>query len=79
MKTISLKVDKNLETRLTAAARHSGTSRSEVVRTALEAFLDQQEAIRPGSCYELAADLAGSVKGPGDLSTNKKYMEGFGK
>lgn len=29
---------------------------------------------------ELAGHLAGSVKGgPSDLSTNKKYMEGFGR
>jgi len=30
--------------------------------------------------WELAGHLAGSVKGgPSDLSTNKKYMEGFGR
>ncbi len=33
----------------------------------------------PGSALELAGDLVGSVEGPGDLSTNPKYMEGFGR
>lgn len=79
MKTICLKVEEALEVRLTAAARSSGKSRSEVARAALEAFLDGQDAIQRGSCLELAADLAGCLEGPGDLSTNKKYLEGFGE
>ena len=32
------------------------------------------------SCYDLARDLAGTVKGlPKDLADNPKYMEGFGQ
>ena len=32
------------------------------------------------SCYDLARDLAGSIKGlPRDIATNPKYMEGFGE
>ena len=32
------------------------------------------------SCYDLASDLAGSLKGlPRDLATHAKYLEGFGK
>jgi hypothetical protein len=32
------------------------------------------------TCYDLARDLAGSVKGlPRDLATNRKYLEGFGR
>jgi hypothetical protein len=46
---------------------------------ALEAFLDMLEVAQPGSCHDVAADLAGCVEGPGDLSANKKYMQGFGK
>lgn len=41
------------------------------------------KATAPGkkkTFWELAGHLAGAVKGgPGDLSTNKKYMEGFGR
>jgi hypothetical protein len=35
--------------------------------------------IRPPTATELAGDLVGCVEGPGDLSTNPKYMEGFGR
>jgi hypothetical protein len=40
------------------------------------------DLLAPGapSCYELARDLAGAVKGmPKDLADNPKYMEGFGE
>jgi hypothetical protein len=33
-----------------------------------------------GSCYDLARDLAGKVKGlPKDLAANPAYLKGFGK
>ena len=32
------------------------------------------------SCYDLSKDICGSLRsGVSDLSTNKKYMKGFGK
>ena len=34
---------------------------------------------KPGSFLDGIEHLAGSVSGPGDLSTNPKYMEGFGE
>jgi len=34
---------------------------------------------RRSTVEELAGDLIGSLEGPGDLSTNPKYMEGFGR
>jgi len=79
MRPLCLKVDESLHTRLAAAARKRGKSRSQLVRMALEAFLDMLEVAQPGSCHDVAADLAGCVEGPGDLSANKKYMQGFGK
>jgi hypothetical protein len=36
-------------------------------------------AASPISALDLAGDLVGSCEGPGDLSTNPKYLEGFGK
>jgi predicted DNA-binding antitoxin AbrB/MazE fold protein len=33
----------------------------------------------PGSFLEKARGLAGSIEGPGDLSFNKKYLEGYGR
>ena len=36
-------------------------------------------AEKPGSLLDAASKWIGSVEGPGDLSTNKQYMEGFGQ
>jgi hypothetical protein len=80
MKTISLKVTEDLLRKLERTARERGQSKSEVVRAALEQFLNGAgPAQRPMSALELAGDLVGCVEGPGDLSTNPKYMEGFGE
>jgi len=78
MKTISLKVPDSLDRRLGAAAQRRGASKSAVAREAIELFCAQEpgEAL---SCYDLAADLAGIVSGPPDLSTNPEYLEGFGE
>jgi hypothetical protein len=54
--------------------------KSVVVRESLETTLRWRARGRRNSCYELARDLAGSVKGlPRDLAENPKYMEGFGE
>jgi metal-responsive CopG/Arc/MetJ family transcriptional regulator len=80
MKAISLKLTEHLLRKLERTARERGQSKSEVVRAALEQFLNgERPAHRPVSALELAGDLVGSVEGPGDLSTNPKYMEGFGE
>ena len=76
MKTISLKLPAALSIRLERAAKQRGKSKSEVVRDALEHFLNGD---RPISALELAGDLVGCAEGPRDLSTNPKYMEGYGK
>ena len=39
-----------------------------------------KDAHSGANCFDLARDLAGSVKGlPQDLATNPKYMDGFGR
>jgi hypothetical protein len=35
--------------------------------------------LRGGSLYDRIKHLCGVISGPGDLSTNPKYMEGYGK
>jgi predicted transcriptional regulator len=79
MKTLSLKLPESLDARLTAAARRRGQSRSAVVREALEAMLGSDKAGRSESCLDLAADLAGCVAGPGDLSVNPEHLRGYGR
>jgi hypothetical protein len=79
--TISLKLPKHLLALLEAESRSRRVTKSSLVRECLEKEL----APSPQSggrltCYHLAHDLAGSIKGlPKDLATNPKYMEGFGK
>jgi predicted transcriptional regulator len=72
MKTISLKLPDSLHTRLQKAATIRGQSKSNVVRSALEKFLNGEPAARPGSALELAGPLVGAAEGPRDLSTNPK-------
>jgi hypothetical protein len=82
MKTISLKLPAALNARLDRAAKRSKQSKSSVVRAALEQFLNGAQPSprkRPVSVLDLAGDLVGCVEGPGDLSTNPKYMEGYGR
>jgi metal-responsive CopG/Arc/MetJ family transcriptional regulator len=80
MKTISLKLSTGLHAKLDRAARQRGQSKSELVRAALEQFLNGSASVKqPPSALELAGDLVGCLDGLGDLSTNPKYMEDFGR
>jgi len=79
MKTLSLKLPEILESQLDIFARKSGMSRSEIIRRALLEYFSRDEVSHPGSFLDLAQDLAGSIEGPSDLSTNKDYLEGYGK
>jgi predicted transcriptional regulator len=74
MRTVTFKLPIELDRRLNEFAKSRGSSRSAVVREALEALTVQHTSIGA-----LAADLIGSLEGPGDLSTNPKYMADFGK
>lgn len=79
MRTVSFKLPKHLDQMLTRVARRRGTSRSAVLRDALERFEAAGYAVH-GSVLEAAGDLVGCINsGVRDLSTNPKYMEGFGE
>ena len=79
MNTISLKLPDHLLERLETASRARGTTKSSLVRECLEQSLDARPIGSKATCYDLASDLAGSLKGlPRDLATNPKYMEGLG-
>ncbi len=79
MRNLSLKLHESLDARLAAAALRRGQSKSAVVREALEAFLQADRESAPGSSLDLAADLAGCVEGPEDLSAAKQHMHGYGQ
>lgn len=75
MRTVSFKLPADLDRAISKLARSRKSTRSAVVRTALEAFAREGG----GSVTALAKDLAGSVEGPADLSTARKHMRGYGK
>ena len=76
MRTISLRLPDILLAVLDRQARARRMTRSALVRESLEKTLHEQ-ADSP-SCYDLARDLAGAIKGlPADLAENPKYMDGL--
>lgn len=77
MKTISLKLPDGLLQRLESESKQRRITKSQLVRESLEQAFGASGG--PTSCFDLARDLAGSIKGlPADIATNPKYMEGFG-
>jgi predicted transcriptional regulator len=79
MKTVSLKMPEELDEELADLARRTGRSKSLVVRMALSEFLPRRSRSSRRSFLSRAADLAGSVTGTRDLSTNKRRMKGYGR
>lgn len=61
-------------------ARRRGVSQKKAVLDLIEQEVqDEPIKAKPGSFLEAARDLYGIGEGPGDASTNPKYMEGFGR
>jgi Ribbon-helix-helix protein, copG family len=79
MKILSLKLPDELEQELSAQARSRGTTKSEVVRAALVDFLAKAPEPNKGSFLDLAGDLVGCLEGPEDLSSNKSYLDQYGR
>lgn len=81
MSTLSLKLPKTLLLRLDQESRARRLTKSALVRAALERELEPVNSVREASCYDLARDLAGSVrkKLPKNLATNAKHMKSFGR
>lgn len=80
MTTISLKLPDRLLELLEEESLARHTTKSSLVRECLEKTLAARPQDSEATCYDLARDLAGSVKGlPSDLATNPKYMKDFGR
>ena len=79
MTTISLKVPDELLARMDAVASAKRTSRSALLREALEEKLEVVASKSAPSLYDRSADLCGKDhSGLGDLASNPKHLEGFG-
>ncbi len=76
-----MKVSPEQKRQIERLAKRRGTSQKAVVLAAIERELHEEgfPEPKPGSFLEAAWDFVGSIEGPPDLSTNPKYMEGFGK
>jgi metal-responsive CopG/Arc/MetJ family transcriptional regulator len=76
---ITVRLPRNLRRELVALKKALGKSESELVRDALEEFCRRRRD--EPTCYDIALRMGlvgASKKGPRDLSTNPKHMEGFG-
>ena len=73
--TVQVRLDKEAEAALKQLVRDNGWTPSEAVRNSLRTVAEQQ---KPRPHPRLVGIGCVSV-GPGDLATNKKHMEGFGK
>ncbi len=79
MPTITVKIPRVLAERLRRAVVRRRSTRSAVVRGAIEALLAADAGPAEGSCYDLSSDLAGSLTGPADLSSNRRRLKGYGR
>ena len=79
-KRITVCISPAIGERLKRRARMNECSHSEVVRRALENYLGSISTRRTAYDLAVAAGLIGRLRGaPADLSSNRKYFNGFGK
>jgi predicted DNA-binding protein len=79
MNTLSIKLPRILDEKLATTAKKRKKTKAAVMLEALQEYLAKQEETEPVSAYDLAKEFLGCGEGPSDLSTNKKYMEGYGQ
>ena len=75
MRTVSFKLPQALDEALSDLARRRKSSRSALVREALERLASSGRR----SVTAVVDDLIGDLEGPSDLSTNPKHMRDYGK
>lgn len=79
LKILTVELSESMASCVAEAARKRGVTLTEVVRAALEAYLNSNRPGGQGSCLDLAGSLAGSLAGPGDLSTGKQHLRDYGR
>ena len=82
MTTLTLKIPESMAAELDAKAKRMATSKSAVARNALDKYLHDSPDGGGQSAYDVAMALGviGAIKdGPSDMSTNRKYMKGYGE
>jgi hypothetical protein len=80
MRTMSLKLPDDLMAELESQAKARCVTKSQLVRESLKTALHKRPPAVAVSCYDLALDLAGAMKGlPQNLASDPKHMRGFGR
>ena len=78
MKAISIKLPDPLFHDLAQRAKSSASTQSEIIRSALAAYLQRDAQQSTASCAQRAQRWADIMRSSADLSTNPKHMDGFG-
>lgn len=77
---ISVRIPEGLTSKLRSRSKAKGSTESDLVREALESYLSGPIAHQTAYDLAEASGIVGSVKNaPKDLSTNRRYFQGFGK
>ena len=79
MKILTLRLDEALYAKVLSMSKRRKTTRSEVVREALNLCFEKGNNSSKGSAFELAHDLVGTVAGSINLSVNKIHLKDFGR
>lgn len=79
MGTLTVKLSQPLQAKLDALVKRRGRSKSDLVREAIERLVSESGKQERLTVHDLLKDLKGSVRGPKDLSTNPKYLRGYGE
>ena len=79
MKALSIKLPDPLFHDLAERARSGAISQSDIVRSALVAYLHGDPQSTTASCAQRASRWIGIMDGPEDLSTNPEHLIGFGQ
>lgn len=78
MQAVSIKLPDPLFHDLAQRAKTSASTQSEIIRSALTAYLQRDAQPPSASCADRARRWTGIMQGPEDLSTNFKHLDGFG-
>jgi len=74
---LTIRVSPELRAKINRGVREMEKDQSQVVRDALDAYLSPSESAF--DAFKKAGLIGIAKKGPSDLSTNKKHMQGFGR
>ncbi len=81
MNTLTIKLPFTLDDELSRFAQREHLSKSEVVRQALSAYVNERNSLAPAStALDAVSDLVGCFSGgPADLASNPAHLADFGQ